>query len=103
MFHMTFRSGLLAATLIAASLAASAAGPRYGFNRGNTVGWTLMTAQERTDYQQKIRATKTLEECAVVQTEHHALMESRAHDKGMTLAPARINACDRMKALGLIK
>ena len=27
----------------------------------------------------------------------------RDSDKGMTLAPARINACDRMKALGLIK
>lgn len=73
------------------------------FDKTNTPGWTLMTAQERAANQAKMRAVKTYEECKLVQTEHHAAMEARAKEKGVTLLTPRQNACDRMKARGFIQ
>ncbi|APW48124.1 hypothetical protein RA876_01300 [Rhodoferax antarcticus] len=93
----------MSALLLASSTVALAAGPGYGLNRNNTVGWTLMTVQERNDFQQKIHASKTFDECKVIQTEHHAQMEVRAKEKGLELPPATVNACDRMKARGFIQ
>jgi len=92
-----------------ASAAASQSGPaargmrRMRFDKGNTPGWVLMTADERTAFQTKMHSVKTYDECKQLQTEHHAAMEARAKDKGMTLKPPRQNGCDNMKARGFIK
>lgn len=89
--------------------AMQAAGPGAGgmrgmrFDKTNTPGWSLMTAEERTANQVKMHSVKTYDECKVVQTEHHAAMEVRAKEKGVTLNVPRQNACDRMKARGFIK
>ncbi|MFZ4536169.1 hypothetical protein [Propionivibrio sp.] len=72
-------------------------------NQGNTTGWSLMTPEERTEHQTKMRAVKTYDECKLLQTEHHAAMEVRAKEKGVTLPTPRQNGCDRMKARGFIK
>ncbi len=72
-------------------------------NQKNTPGWTLMTPEERTEMQTKMRAVKTYDECKQLQTEHHAAMEVRAKEKGVTLPEPRQNGCDRMKAKGWIK
>ena len=73
------------------------------FNQKNTPGWTLMTQEERTEMQNKMRAVKTYDECKQLQTEHRALMEARAKEKGVTLREPRQNGCDRMKAKGLVQ
>ncbi|MBP9149902.1 MAG: hypothetical protein KBG00_14095 [Rhodoferax sp.] len=73
------------------------------FNQTNTPGWTLMTAEERTANQSKMRAVKTYDECKVVQAEQHAAMQARAKEKGVTLNTPRQNGCDVMKARGFIK
>lgn len=73
------------------------------FDKGNTPGWSLMTAEERSAFQAKMHATKTYDECKVLQTEHHAAMEARAKEKGVTLPTPRQNGCDNMKARGFIK
>ena len=73
------------------------------FNQNNTAGWSLMTTEERTEMQSKMRAVKTYDECKLLQTENHAAMEVRAKEKGVTLPVPRQNRCDRMKARGLIK
>ena len=73
------------------------------FNQNNMAGWTLMTPEERTSQQIKMRAVKTYDECKAVQTEQHALMETRAKEKGVTLPIPRQNGCDVMKTRGLIK
>ncbi|MBP9905968.1 MAG: hypothetical protein KBF66_10440 [Rhodoferax sp.] len=73
------------------------------FDKTNTPGWTLMTAEERTANQTKMRAVKSYDECKVVQAEQHAAMQARAKEKGVTLNAPRQNACDRMKARGFIK
>ena len=72
-------------------------------NQGNTAGWSLMTPEERTAHRDKMRSLKTYDECKLVQTEHHALMLNRAKEKGVTLPEPRLNACDRMKARGILK
>lgn len=73
------------------------------FDKTNTPGWTLLTAEERTANQAKMAAVKTYDECKVVQTEQHAAMQVRAKEKGVTLNTPRQNACDVMKARGFIK
>ena len=87
----------------------SGAGMGYGGGRGmrfdqnNTRGWTLMTPEEQTAFQIKMREVKTYDECKTTQTEHRSVMEARAKEKGVTLMAPRQNACDNMKARGLIK
>ena len=66
-------------------------------------GWSLMTPEERTAHQIKMRAVTTVDQCQVVQTEHRTAMEARAKEKGVTLRAPRQNACDNLKAQGLIK
>ena len=73
------------------------------FNQNNTTGWSLMTPEERTTQQTKMRAVKTYDECKVVQGEHRAVMEARAKEKGVTLPVPPQNGCDRMKARGFIQ
>jgi len=88
---------------------ASQAGPgargmrNMRFDKGNTPGWALMTAEERSAFQAKMHAVKTYDECKLLQTEHHAAMEARAKEKGVTLPTPRQNGCDNMKARGFIK
>ena len=65
-------------------------------------GWQLMTPEERTAQQVKMRAVKTYDECKTVQTEHRTVMEARAKEKGLTLMSPRGNRCDMLKARGLI-
>ena len=55
-------------------------------------GSQLMTIDERTEYQAKMRAAKTAEEREFLRTEHHQRMQERAKARGMTLPdepPAR--------------
>jgi len=73
------------------------------FSQNNTRGWSLMTPEERTDFQRQMRAVKTYDECVQVQTEHRGAMEVRAREQGLSLPSPRRNACESMKARGLIK
>ncbi|MGQ9862792.1 MAG: hypothetical protein ACUVSD_12390 [Thiobacillaceae bacterium] len=94
-------TAVLAATLGAVSV--EAGGGRYRFQQDNTPGWTLMTPAERTEFQTRMRAAKTYDECKAIQAEHHAAVEARAKEKGVTLNGPRYNACDQMKARGFLK
>lgn len=51
-------------------------------------GWELMTAQERREYQAKMRAATTAEEREALRLEHHERMEVRARAQGKTLPDA---------------
>lgn len=62
----------------------------------------LMTPEERTAFQIKMRAVKTVDECKLVQDEQHKTLEARAKEKGITLPTPRQNRCDVMKTRGLI-
>jgi hypothetical protein len=98
---------LVAGTLIAASALAQG-GPGHGkgriaWDRTYTQGWTLMTAQERAEWQTKMRSLRTFGECVAARDEHQKLMTDRAKEKGLTLRPVRRNGCEVMKARGLLK
>ena len=73
------------------------------YNQNNTRGWALMTPDERTAFQKRMREVKTYDDCVALQTEHRGAMEVRAKEKGVTLATPRRNACDNLQARGLIK
>ncbi len=76
---------------------------QFNSNKDNTWGWKLMSPAERTAQRDKMRATKTYDECKALQDEHHKAMEVRAKEKGQTLPAPRNNGCDRMKANGFFK
>ena len=78
-------------------------GAGFAFNKDNTTGWALMTADERTAHRQKMWSARSYEECKAYQDEHHKAMEAKAKELGKTLPAPRSNACDRMKARGLFK
>jgi len=48
-------------------------------------GYDLMTQQERTEYQDRMRAAKTNQERETLRLEHHKQMEARAKAQGKTL------------------
>jgi len=73
------------------------------FNQNNMAGWSLMTPEERTAQQTKMRSVGSLAECQALQAEHHSVMEARAKAKGVTLPAPRQNACQRMQARGFFK
>lgn len=55
-------------------------------------GSRLMTEQERAEYRAKMQAAASAEERERIRREHHALMEERARERGLTLPddpPAR--------------
>lgn len=79
------------------------AGKGMRFNKDTTVGWSLMSAEERTAHQSKMMSAKTYDECKAVQAEQHQTMEARAKEKGQALPAPRQNGCDRMKAQGMFK
>ena len=116
MNRITSTTSLLLCTALISASAVAQPGPGPGmggpgaggwqgwkWNSGNVAGWQLMTPEERTEHQNKMRSMKTYEECTAYQQEHRKLMEQRAKEKGATLPTPRMNACDRMKARGLIK
>lgn len=97
----------LAAVLLLSSLGigiAEARGP-WMAGKGNTRGWSLMTPEERTEHQNKMRSFKTYDECKAYQEEHHKQMEARAKEKGVTLPMGKTGGygCDNMKARGFLK
>jgi hypothetical protein len=78
-------------------------GGRFAIDNNNTVGWALMTQEERNTHRQKMWSFKSYDECKAYQLEHHQTMEARAKEKGKAIVPPRFNACDRMKARGAIQ
>jgi hypothetical protein len=90
------------ATTIAAAFAFAAAGafaqattpavpavPQATAQADRVYGYQLMTPEERTAYQEKMRAAATWEERQKIRDEHRALMDQRAKEKGVTLAEPR--------------
>lgn len=94
----------LSMTLGLAAGTALARGP-WAMNQGNTWSYSLMTPQERTEHQTKMRSFKTYDECKAYQAEHHQQMEARAKDKGVAMPPMGKGTygCDNMKAQGYFK
>ncbi|MDO9598317.1 MAG: hypothetical protein Q7J47_11415 [Azoarcus sp.] len=96
-------AAILTGVTLTISSQALAAGP-WSADQSNTSGWQLMTPEERTEHQAKMRSFKTYDECNTYQQEQHAQMEPRAKEKGLTLpAMGSGYGCDNMKMRGILK
>lgn len=76
---------------------------RWTGNQKNTAGWQLMTPEERTEHQTKLRAFTEYAACKEYVDEHHKQMEERAREKGVAVPVMLQNPCDTMKAKGILK
>jgi hypothetical protein len=78
-------------------------GPGMMMGRGNTPGWSLMTAQERKEHHDKMMGTKSKGECMALHDDHRKMMEQRAKEKGKTMPVPKQNVCDMMEKRGAFK
>ena len=76
-------------SMLALSLCMALAIPAQAMNHmqsGDQIyGSELMTPQERSEYQTRMRATKTEQEREALRLEHHKQMQERAKAQGKTL------------------
>lgn len=56
---------------------------------GDIYGYQLMTERERTEFRQRVRAAGTEQEREQIRSEHHAQMQVRAKERGVTLSGPR--------------
>lgn len=76
---------------------------RWNADQKNTAGWQLMTPEERTEHRTKMRSFTEYDACKEYVDEHHRKMEERAKEKGVAAPVMKRNACDVMKAKGILK
>lgn len=90
-------------TLVMVTAVAEARPWRWEANQNTTYGWQLMTPEERTAHQTKMRSFTDYAACTEYLAEHRRTMEERAAEKKLTLPPVKRNPCDVMKARGILK
>ena len=90
------RHFLVALLLLVLASSAFSRGP-WRASDGNTSGWSFMSPEERVEHQARIRSFKTWDECHNYRLEHHRLMEARARERGMSLAPSRRDICEHLR------
>lgn len=62
-----------------------------------TPGWSMMTPQERTEHQEKMRSMTNRDECRAYMEQHHQQMMERAKEKGLNVpARPRRDGCARL-------
>ena len=94
------RTMLFAAALALAFAAAAQPGPGAAPGRGGpmggpmgdprfgaevTPGWTMMTAEERREHQERMRGFKDQQACQAYMEQHHKKMQERAKEQGRAL------------------
>jgi len=88
-------TAVIAAVFVAAtsiSALAQTPAPAQTQAQQRIYGSQLMTAQERNEYQQRMRELKTVQERDALRKDHHAKMQVRANERDVTLPvepPAR--------------
>ncbi|MDP1929787.1 MAG: hypothetical protein Q8K62_14875 [Thiobacillus sp.] len=85
-------SAMASSLLLAFNPAFAADPPMQNQAQEQVYGSQLMTMQERTEYQARMRAAKSMEAREKIRAEHHKEMQVRARQQGVTLPdepPAR--------------
>jgi len=73
-------------------------GPMGRWGSDNTPGWSMMTPQERTEHQTRMRSMTSRVECQAYQAQHHEQMAARAKERGAKpLAAPRRDPCAGLK------
>ena len=92
-------------TAAAPSAMPAPAGPRSGPHMANrprvgrdyTPGWSMMSAQERDDFHQRLAGAKTRAECRQLMDEHRQAMAERAKERGVAMRRPRHDACAALR------
>ena len=58
---------------------------------GDIYGYQLMTERERSEFRERLRAAGSEQEVEQIRHEHHAQMQVRAKERGVTLAGPKVN------------
>lgn len=101
--HRIATLSLLSVLVSVPALAAPQNAANYKWGRTNAPGWSLMTKQERTEYQEKMHAVSTYDECKTIQEDHRKEMDERAKSRGLVPHKPFRNGCDNMRAKGYLK
>jgi hypothetical protein len=65
---------------------------------GDIYGYQLMTERERTEFRERVRAAGTEQEREQIRSAHHAQMQARAKERGVTLSGSRITGGSGLSA-----
>lgn len=57
---------------------------------GDIYGYQLMTERERAEFRERVRAADTEQEREQIRSAHHAQMQARAKERGVTISGPRI-------------
>jgi len=76
--------------------------PAYAQDRRFT-GWSMMSAQERSELRTELLSMKSYEECANYLEHHYHEMLDRAQKNGSTRPVNRTDICHRMKSVGMFR
>jgi len=69
----------------------------------NTVGWQLMSPEERKDHQARLAGFTSYSACKEYSSRHQKKIEERAATEGVVLPVMRENPCDAMRTKGVFK
>jgi hypothetical protein len=65
---------------------------------GDIYGYQLMTERERAEFRERVRAADTEQEREQIRSAHHAQMQARAKERGVTLSGPRITGGSGLSA-----
>lgn len=74
------------------------------FDSRNTVGWSMMSREERNEHRNKMNSMTSLADCKAYVDDHRKQMEARAKERGRSIGPGpRTDMCQRMQSSGRVK
>ena len=65
---------------------------------GDIYGYQLMTERERAEFRERVRAARTEQEREQIRSAHHAQMQARARERGVTLSGPRVTSGSGLSA-----
>ncbi|MDD3761991.1 MAG: hypothetical protein PHP86_01685 [Nevskiales bacterium] len=99
--NTALRAALCAAALTAAAHAQGNPPPAPDTQAQEQIyGWQLMTQQERDAYRASMRNARTVEARQQIQAAHHAQMQQRAAERGVTLPDQPLRQPGAMRGSG---
>lgn len=72
-------------------------------DQDNTVGWQIMTPEERKDHQDRLTNFSSYSSCRDYIDTHNQIMEERAKKSGISQPAMRENPCDTIRAKGAFR
>jgi len=73
-------------------------GMGHGMGPNDTMGWSMMSPQERQEHRAKMMSFTSAKECRAYVAQHHRLMQERAKARGASIPPSPMHdPCSGLK------